>query len=357
MPTLAVGALELLKIQNLPKKCVIMATPLTASTSQMPITFDIPDLEHELRLLLEQIPTGKVTTCGMLAKALGSPLAAKWVGHFALHHRHHKACNCHRIVRAHGELGGYLDGKMNVKIGRLAREGVAIQGRTVDLSRFGFENFASESPLLKLRAVQEKLARNISIRPRKRLPKFVGGVDVAYPSTEDAQAAYVLVESETGRLIWSHRVRRPVMFPYVSSFLSFRELPILLDLIAEVRAAGKMADVLLVDGSGILHPRHAGAASHLGVAAETPTIGVTKKLLCGQVDIAAMQPLESRPIKHEDRLVGLAIRPTAGSLRPIFISPGHWLDLTFAEQVVRQFLLGRRLPEPLYWADRYSRKT
>ena len=28
-----------------------------------------------------------------------------------------------------------------------------------------------------------------------------------------------------------------------------------------------------------------------------PTIGVTKKLLCGQVDIEAMQPLESRPVR------------------------------------------------------------
>jgi deoxyribonuclease V len=323
----------------------------------MPIPFDIPDLECELRGLLKQIPAGKVATCGMLAKALGSAPAAKWVGHFALHHPHDDACNCHRIVRAHGELGGYVTGAMNVKISRLQQEGVAIRGGAIDLARFGFEDFASEFPLVKLREIQEKLARNISIRPRKNMPKFIGGVDVAYPSSEEATAAYALVETETGRPIWSHVVRRPVRFPYISSFLSFRELPILLDLVAEVRAAGKMAEVLLVDGSGLLHPRHAGAASHLGVAAGVPTIGVTKKLLCGEVDIAAMQPLESRPVKLENRLLGLAIRPTAGSLRPIFISPGHRVDLTFTEQVIRQMLLGRRLPEPLYWADRWSKKN
>jgi deoxyribonuclease V len=105
-----------------------------------------------------------------------------------------------------------------------------------------------------------------------------------------------------------------------------------------------------------LHPRRAGAASHFGVAADVPTIGVTKKLLCGQVDIEGMQPLEARPIVFEDRLAGLAIRPTSGSLRPLFVSPGHRVDLTFAEQAVRQTLLGRRLPEPIYWADRLSKQ-
>jgi deoxyribonuclease V len=68
-----------------------------------------------------------------------------------------------------------------------------------------------------------------------------------------------------------------------------------------------------------------------------------------------MTPLESRPVVFEDRTIGAAIRPTAGSHRPIFVSPGHRLDAAFAESVVRRLLRGRRLPEPLYWADRFSR--
>jgi deoxyribonuclease V len=83
---------------------------------------------------------------------------------------------------------------------------------------------------------------------------------------------------------------------------------------------------------------------------------VTKKLLCGTVDIKGMAPGESRPVVHDDRLAGVAIRPTAGSLRPIFISPGHRVDVAFCEELVRRLLCGHRLPEPLYWADRLSRK-
>ena len=113
---------------------------------------------------------------------------------------------------------------------------------------------------------------------------------------------------------------------------------------------------VMVDGSGILHHRHAGIASHLGVVALLPTIGVTKKLLCGQVDIEKMSPGESRPVLFDDELIGVALRPTAGSLRPIFISSGHHVDVAFAERLVRQVLKGRRLPEPIYWADRLGRK-
>jgi deoxyribonuclease V len=321
----------------------------------MPIPFDVPDLECELRGLLGQIPAGRVATCGQLAAALGSPMAAKWVGHFALHHRHEEGCNCHRVVRVQGALGGYVGGNANQKIRLLRHEGVAICRGVIDLVRFGFEEFVSDHPLARLRDLQEGLARQVAVRPRRRMPKFVGGVDVAYPSANEAQAAFTLVETETGRLAWSHVMRRPVRFPYVTSFLSFRELPVLLDLIDEVRAAGKMAEVLLVDGSGILHPRRAGAASHLGVATGVATIGITKKLLCGRVDVEEMAPLESRPVVVDERPLGVAIRATAGSRRPIFVSPGHRVDLAFCEMVVCKFLLGRRLPEPLYWADRLSK--
>ena len=254
----------------------------------------------------------------------------------------------------------------------------------VDLERFAFRDFISDRPLERLCRIQEAVQSRIVLRPRRRIPRFTGGVDVAYPRPDVGVAAYALVETATGRLVWSAAVRRPVAFPYISTYLSFREIPILLELLDEVRAAGRLADVLLVDGSGILHHRHAGIASHLGVAASLPTIGVTKKLLCGQVDIKGMAPGESRPVwqrdqetnaisaKHpsgrsgkaslapfppdETRLLGVALRPTAGSQRPIFISPGHRVDVTFAEQLVRELLCGHRLPEPIYWADRLSRK-
>ncbi|MEE8451237.1 MAG: endonuclease V [Thermoguttaceae bacterium] len=318
---------------------------------------EIPDLEGLLRDLLRQVPRGRVTTYGRLADALGNRIAARWVGHFALHHDHSADCPCHRTVRADGRLGQYIDGDERAKARRLAEDGVSTKCSTVELARYLFDDFVSDRPLQRLRAIQDALRAKVSIRPRRRIPKLVGGVDVSYPRAGHGTAAFTLVETESGRLVWSTTVQRRVAFPYISTYLTFRELPILLELIDKVRTAGRLPEVLLVDGSGILHPRHAGIAAHLGVVASLPTVGVTKKLLCGQVEIEGMQPSESRPVVYEDRLLGMALRPTSGSRRPIFISPGHRVDLMFSERLVRSVLTGRRLPEPLYWADRLSRQA
>ena len=316
----------------------------------------IPDLQLLLRDLLAQVPRGRVTTYGTLADALGNRIAARWVGHFALHHDHTADCVCHRVVRADGQLGQYIDGSERAKARRLVEEGVVVRDAAVELSRYLFDRFVCDRPLQRLREVQQRLRASVSIRPRRRIPKRVGGVDVSYPRPDWGVAAYALVETDSGRMVWSKVVRRRVVFPYISTFLTFRELPILLDLIDEVRSAGQLSDVLLVDGSGILHPRHAGVATHLGVVAAMPTVGVTKKLLCGQVEIEGMRPEESRPVLYEERPLGTALRPTSGSRRPIFISPGHRVDLPFSERLVRSVLTGHRLPEPIYWADRLSRR-
>lgn len=315
----------------------------------------VPDLVLALRQLIDQVPRGRVTTPGTLALALGNPIAARWIGHYLLHHEHDANCACHRVLRAGGVLGPYPEGN-DEKVRRLRAEGVTIVAERVDLDRFSYGNFRSDYPLKELAECQNRLAENVSLRPRRKVPQLVGGVDISYVSPQEGVAAYVLVEVATGELLWSTTIRRRVRFPYISSYLTFRELPLLIELIDEVRAQDRMAPVILVDGTGILHPRRAGIASHLGLVSGLPTIGVTKKLLCGKVDTAGLQPLESRPILLDDQLIGVAIRPTSGSRRPLFISPGHGLNLTSAEQIVRAVLSGRRLPLPLYWADHLSRK-
>lgn len=322
----------------------------------MPSSFaDPPDLSQSLRELLAQIPVGRVATYGGLATALGNRVAARWVGDYTLHHPHDEHCPCHRVVRSDGDVGLYIAGGARAKGARLISEGVPVRGNKVDMERFGFDGFKSDRPLDELRRMQEEAMRLVSLEGIEAVPEYVGGVDVSYPAKDEGVAAYALVRLEGGELVWSTTVRRPVRFPYISTYLTFRELPILLDLLEVVLRAGKLFEPLLVDGSGILHPRHVGVASHFGVAGSVATVGVTKKLLCGEVDVAGMLPLESRAVLDGTRRIGSAIRPSKGSSRPIFVSPGHRIGLAMAETVVRRMLFGRRLPEPLYWADRLSR--
>jgi deoxyribonuclease V len=134
-------------------------------------------------------------------------------------------------------------------------------------------------------------------------------------------------------------------------------MPLLLELLDLVRREGKLADVTLVDGSGIMHPRGAGIASQFGIVAGIPTIGVTKKRLHGRVELTGMRPGEMRSvIDDQGAPIGVAIRHRPKSPRPLFVSPGHRVCVTTAGEIVRKLLLGRNLPEPIYWADRFSRR-
>ena len=324
------------------------------------LKLDIPDLNDCLRSLLAQIPAGRVTTYGRLAQTLGDPIAARWVGHYAMHHAHRRGCNCHRVVQATGRLGLYITGRAADKARRLGGEGVPVDdtrldGPAVDLERFLFDDFQTTRPLAGLRELQRELAAKVRLSRRSRMPRLVGGVDVSYASADCATAAYALIDSRDGELVWSTTVGRPAAFPYITTYLTFRELPILLELLSKVREAGKSCPVLMVDGTGTLHPRRAGIASFLGVAAAWPTIGVIKKRLCGQVDLANMKHLESRTITLGGRPTGVAIRPTPQGHSEIFVSPGHRVNLDFATKLTRQMLVGRRLPAPIYHADRISR--
>jgi deoxyribonuclease V len=319
----------------------------------------LPDLPHALWALLAQVPQGRVTTYGDLAGGLGARIAARWVGQVMLHHEHSAGCLCHRVVRADGRLGGYAAGTSDDKARRLAAEGVDIDDGRVDLARFGFHEFHGSRPLELLRQLQQTLVEQVEIAAPAQPPELAAGVDVSYVGATRGVAAYALVEVATGELVWSTTVSADVRFPYISTFLSFRELPLLLKLVDAARAAHRLADVVLVDGSGILHQRHAGIATHLGVLTGLSTIGVTKKLLCGEVDLAALEYGAPSPIAQdgdgERPVIGSALLTTPRTRRPIFISPGHRVDVASATAVVQQLLAGRRLPEPIYWADRISR--
>ncbi|CEG11079.1 Bifunctional methyltransferase/endonuclease (Includes: putative methylated-DNA--protein-cysteine methyltransferase; Endonuclease V) (fragment) [groundwater metagenome] len=77
----------------------------------------------------------------------------------------------------------------------------------------------------------------------------------------------------------------PVNFPYISTYLSFREFPIIEKVINDAINTGieKSKILLMVDGNGILHERGIGIASHIGVSLDIATIGIAKSLLCGEI--------------------------------------------------------------------------
>ncbi len=315
----------------------------------------LPDLETQLLDLIQQIPEGKVTTYRTLAIALGDAIATRWVGSYLLNHPHSNKCPCHRVIQATGQAGHYISGNTLDKRQKLEDEGIEFYSDRIHLDYYLFEAFISEPPLIELRGLQDKLKQQIKLSPMKELPDQIAGVDVSYINPQKAVAAYVLVDLKSGKRIWSTSVQHPSPFPYISSYLAFRELPVHMKLIEKVRQAGKLAPVILVDGTGILHPRHAGIACHLGVVTDVPTIGITKKLLCGEVNLVGMQMRQSRTVIHQEKPCGLALQ-TKANVKPIYLSPGHGVDLEFVKVLAPRLVQGHKLPEAIYWADRLSRE-
>jgi methylated-DNA-[protein]-cysteine S-methyltransferase len=86
--------------------------------------------------LCRQIPTGKVSTYGEIARAMGTK-AYRAVGN-ALNKNPYGAVNCrgsemvpcHRVVDANGHLRGYAHG-LRKKAQLLEEEGVVVQGEKV----------------------------------------------------------------------------------------------------------------------------------------------------------------------------------------------------------------------------------
>lgn len=285
---------------------------------------------------------------------MGDEIAARAVGQIMAQNDQPDKYPCYKVVHTSGEAGNYSGpGGPAEKVARLRAEGIEIHdGRIVNLHQYLFSEFESSQPLKRLRRLQEKLSASLSLEPMVERPQTVGGVDVSYGKR--AVASYALFELEGQRPIGSEEVEQEITFPYIPTYLAFRELPILQELLGKVRREGRMADVVMIDGNGILHPRHAGIASHLGVLLNIPTIGITKSLLCGEVRLANMEVGEVRYVLLRGERVGAALKTTARA-QPIYVSPGNGIDLDTAVRVTHA-LSSHKVPEPVRLAHELSRK-
>lgn len=305
----------------------------------------IPDLQGALRDLVRQIPPGRVTTYRALAEALGDPDTAAFVAHW-LSSDDAEGLPVHRVVHTSGAVGRTWGGTQHEAAARLAAEDVRIEGSRVDpLARYFTWDFRADRPLARCQEEQVQLAQRVAIAPLPEV-ETIGALDVAYRGNE-AVAAFVLADAAGEVLDYVVRAT-PASFPYIRTYLAYRELPAHLAAVEAADKAGLRADVLLVDGNGILHPRRAGVASHLGILLDRPTIGVAKGHLCGHANTAGMAIGEWRPVVLGDDTVGAALRTDRN--QTLFVSPGHRADLDSAIAIIQALTEKAPLPAPLQWA-------
>ena len=192
--------------------------------------------------------------------------------------------------------------------------------------------------------IQEKLRRDISLTNSARKVKSVAGADVSYSrGGGEGIAAIVVLSFPDLDLMDEAFARGKVSFPYIPGLLSFREAPLLIEVFQRLQ---RLPDVVLYDGQGIAHPRSLGLASHMGLLLDLPSVGCAKKKLVGDFGEVGLQPGSTTPLKMGGKIIGAVIRTRRG-VKPVFVSPGHLIDLKSSIQLVLKTCREYRLPEPL----------
>ena len=155
-------------------------------------------------------------------------------------------------------------------------------------------------------------------------------------------AAAVVWSIERGRVVEVAVAAKESSFPYVPGLLSFREGPVVLEVLSRLSVP---VDAVMFDGHGIAHPRGFGLAAHLGLWLDVPTLGVAKSRLCG-TNYEPRRKAGSKSVLHyKGDKVGFVLRTRDGT-KPVYVSHGNNLGLAGAVRLTLRCCRGRRLPEP-----------
>lgn len=193
-----------------------------------------------------------------------------------------------------------------------------------------------------LKEEQLKLSKKVITKDSFEKLELIGGVDCAY-NQDEVIAAIVVCDYKTMEVKEKVFSAVKAKIPYLKGFLAYREGPAISEAYAKLE---NKPDVMIFDGNGILHPRRCGLASHMGILLEQASIGTAKQLLIGEV---------KGNIVYVDKEARADLVVTREHSKPIYVSPGHKINLKTSVEIVRNCLrFPHKLPEPLHLAHRYA---
>ena len=234
----------------------------------------------------------------------------------------------------------------------------ALQRRVAEAATFTDE-FTFDAERIDCRHTDDTEQTTFGEKDQRR--PLVAGVDQAF--LED-RAISAVVCLRGGAVIERAFAVSPLSMPYVPGLLSFREGGPIVDALAELDSD---PDLLMFDGSGRIHYRQAGLATHMGVVFDRPSVGVATSRLCGR----ARESVDGRPEgwrtpiladgdvdAPDGRVIGYAVQSrqyqSSRSINPLYVSPGHRIAAETAADVVLRCCDGYKLPEPTRLADAYA---
>ncbi|WP_242274645.1 endonuclease V [Bacillus cereus group sp. BfR-BA-01310] len=207
-----------------------------------------------------------------------------------------------------------------------------------------------------LNIMQNQLASKISLQNSFRLDEIqlVAGVDIAYWSESNIDygvCCIVVLDYRTKEIIEQVEYMGEIEFPYISGYLAFRELPLILETVNKLK---NIPDLYMFDGNGYLHSRHMGIATQASFDLAKPTIGVAKtylKIKNKDFVVPKNKVGAFTDIVIDGEVYGRALR-TRADVKPVFISCGNWIDLDTATEITMYFVeKNSRLPITTRYAD------
>lgn len=199
--------------------------------------------------------------------------------------------------------------------------------------------------------VQKELRSRLDLTwDGSRVITTVGGVDLSFPE-EVAHCAIVVLRFPELTPLEAVTADVPAPFPYIPGLLSFREGP------AVLAAWDKLTikpDLLMFDGQGIAHPRGIGIAAQMGLWLVRPTIGVAKSRLYGRHEpVGPQRGDRALLLDTRGNIIGAVLR-TREKTNPLYVSPGHLIDVDHAVEFVVAACTRYRLPETTRWAHKVA---
>ena len=196
--------------------------------------------------------------------------------------------------------------------------------------------------------LQEKLRSQVMPHDDFGTIQYVAGVDVGFEAEGTISCAAVAVLSFPELTLQEQSiVRSPTTFPYIPGLLAFREVPVVLEALSQLKTR---PDLLLCDGNGYIHPRRFGLACHLGIMSQIPAIGVAKTHYLGEHEPVGSERGDWQPLYDSGERIGAVVR-TQANVRPVYVSIGDRICLKSAIQYVLNCTTAYRLPETTRWAD------
>jgi len=171
----------------------------------------------------------------------------------------------------------------------------------------------------------------------------IAGIDCSYdPAAKRVGAVVVVCKTPSFQVVEVTTDIQPDVIPYIPGYLHFRKAP------ACLKAFRKLThppDITLLDGNGIAHPRKMGLAAYFGVLLDISTIGCAKNPLFSHSAPKGEKGSFTTFSNDDGVSVGVCIR-TRENIKPVFISPGHRIDIAHSKKIILS-CSRTRIPEPL----------